>query len=477
MKLPLLLLPGWLLAAPALAQTAATFASVATYNTSSASAPFGLAVADVNGDGRPDVLTANYVTNTVGVLLGTGTGTFGAIATYSAGPGSSPLSIAVADVNGDGKSDLVTANSGSSTAGVLLGTGTGSFGAVTTYSAGGTPDGIAVADVNGDGKPDLLVANSSSNSTGVLLGTGTGTFGAAATYSVGANSQPSDIYVADVNGDGKLDVLTANYGNNMVGVLLGTGTGTFGAVATYSVGSGGIPYDIVVADVNGDGKPDLITANYGSDAAGVLLGTGTGTFGAATTYTMGTSSQPGGVAVADLNGDGRPDLVTANSGTNTAGVRLGTGAGSFGPPATYSTGVGSSPSGIEVADVNGDNRPDILVTNAATNTVGLLLNTTALPTLAALPGAGSTLYPNPTHTTATLTATGLPAAAAQLTAVLLNPLGQEVRRLTIPVALGAATGSVPTAGLAAGLYLLRLDALDVQGAALGALPTQRLSVE
>ena len=480
MKLSLLLLPGWLLAGSALAQTAATFAPVATYSTGLTSFPIGLAVADVNGDGKPDVLTANTNGSTAGVLLGTGTGTFGAVTAYSTGPGSAPISIAVADVNGDGKPDLLTANSNSNTVGVLLGTGTGTFGAVATYStgAGSMPDGIAVADVNGDSKLDVLTANYGTNTVGVLLGTGTGSFPTLATYSTGPGSLPGDIYVADVNGDSRLDVLTPNYGSNSAAVLLGTGTGSFGAVTTYSTGPNGLPVDLVVADVNRDGKLDLLTANSNSDTAGVLLGTGTGTFGAVTTYSTGTGGTPDGIAVADVNGDNRPDLLTANIGTNTVGVLLGTGTGSFGVVTTYSTGAGSGPIGIEVADVNGDGRRDIIVVNSNTNTVGVLLNTTGvLPTLTALPGAAANLHPNPTRTSATLTATGLPAAATQVVVVLLNPLGQEVRRLSVPATAGVATGAVPTAGLASGLYLLRLDAVDAQGAALGALATQRLSVE
>ena len=477
MKLSLLLLPGWLLAAPALAQTAATFAPVATYSTGTNSQPSGLAVADVNSDGKPDVLAANSLSGEVRVLLGTSTGAFSLGAAYST---NQPMSVVAADVNSDGKLDLVTASVSAGALLVRLGGGTGTFGNffIYTIGSGTNPVALAVADVNNDGRPDVLTANSGTNTAGVLLGTGQGNFGNAVFYSTGTGSQPQGIAVADVNGDGKLDMLTTNSGTNTVGVLLGTGTGSFGAVTTYGTGSS--PHGMAVADANGDGKLDLFTANTNSDNVGVLLGTGIGSFGPVTTYATGVAlGLPYGIAAADVNRDGKLDLLTTNSSSSgsSVSVLLGTGTGTFGTSTTYSTSATSQPTAIAVADVNGDLRPDIITANSNTSTIGVLLNTTLLPTRAALPGARATLAPNPARSSTTLTATGLPAAATQVVVVLLNPLGQEVRRLTVPATAGAAMGTVPTAGLAAGLYLLRLDALDVQGALLGGLPVQRLSVE
>jgi uncharacterized protein (DUF2141 family) len=391
------------------AQTpAATFGTVTTYGTGANSGPRSIAVADVNGDGKLDLLTANFNTNTAGVLLGTGTGTFGTATTYSTGADSNFYNIAVADVNGDGKLDLLTANYSSNTAGVLLGTGKGTFGTATIFSTGADsqPHSIAVADVNGDGKLDLLTANYNNSTAGVLLGTGTGTFGTVTTFSTGANSGPHSIAVADVNGDGKLDLLTANYDTNTTGVLLGTGMGTFGTVTTFSTGANSSPFSIAVADVNGDGKLDLLTANFNTNTAGVLLGTGTGTFGTATTYSTGADSNFYNIAVADVNGDGKLDLLTANYSSNTAGVLLGTGTGTFGTVTTYSTGDNSYPSNIAVADVNGDGKPDLLTANFNTNEVGVLLGTVLVaPTLTSLsPTSG------PVGSSITLTGTDLSGA-------------------------------------------------------------------
>jgi len=291
-----------------------------------------VAVADVNGDGKLDLLVANNCASgnscptdgAVGVLLGIGDGTFQTAAAYGSG-GAIATSVAVADVNGDGKLDLVVGNAcGSincpspSKVGVLLGNGDGTFQAAVSYDPGGSgAASVKMADVNGDGKPDLLVANPNSRSLGVLLGNGDGTFQAAVSYDPGglANS----VAVADVNGDGKLDLVVANVcasnsncppSNGVAGVLLGNGDGTFQVAVGYD--SGGIfANSIAVADVNGDGKPDLLLANFVSNTIGVLLGNGDGTFEQAVTY-----NSPGdmteSVTVADLNGDGNPDILVAS---------------------------------------------------------------------------------------------------------------------------------------------------------------------
>ena len=447
LQLPLLLATS----STALAQQAATFGAVTTYGTGGSRAS-GLAVADVNGDGKPDLLTLSTISNTVSVLLGTGTGSFGAVTTFSTGVNSRPLSLVVADVNGDGKADVLTANSYTDAVGVLLGTGTGSFGAVIMFSTGvfTQPYDLAVADVNGDGKADVLTANWGTNSAGVLLGTGTGSFGTATIYSTGANSLPYNIAVADVNGDGKPDLLTANSTSSTAGVLLGTGTGSFGAVTAFGTGTNSYPHGIAVADVNGDRKLDLLTANTNS-TAGVLLGTGTGSFGAATTFSTGSSSQSNDIAVADVNGDGQPDLLTANFNTNSAGVLLGTGTGSFGAVTQFSMGGSSLPSGIVAADVNGDGKPDLLTANSGSSSAAVLLNTTPTLTLGTLsPGSSAsadlTFCPNPaSHGAATLTGAN-PGQAV----LVLDVLGQVSATVTADV-----TGKAALGGLAPGLYLVR----------------------
>src|ERR1700683_3354302 len=273
------------------------FQPAVTYNSGGFLAA-SVAAADVNGDGKPDIVVANncssytfpnYDCNTgaqgiIGVLLGNGDGTFQPVVTYSPG-GYGTSSIAIADVNGDGKPDLIITNQsgpsdGDGSVGVLLGNGNGTFQPVVTYDSGGQgASSVAVADVNGDGRPDLLVANSGS-SVGVLLANSSGTFQPAVAYDSGGQYTRS-IAVADVNGDGNLDVAVASYagefnGDGVVGVLLGNGNGTFQPVVTYDSGGYGTN-GMAAADVNGDGKTDILTANQGAiddtgdGLAGVLL--------------------------------------------------------------------------------------------------------------------------------------------------------------------------------------------------------------
>ena len=387
------------------------FSPVVIYDSGGAS-PLSIAVGDVNGDGRPDIVVANTNSNTVGVLLGNGNGTFQAAATYGSG-GLYVLSVAVADVNGDGKPDVVVGNACASnncigaTVGVLLGNGDGTFQRVVTYdSGGGYAESIAVADVNGDGKPDLLVANYSSQ-LGVLLGNGDGTFQSPATYSSGGHAQ--SVVVADVNGDGKPDVVVANgVDSRQVGVLLGNGDGTFQPVVLYDSG-GANPSSAAVADVNGDGKPDLLVVNRYSFNIGVLVGNGDGTFRRAVTYNSG-GDYPASVAVADVNGDGKPDMVVANN-SFTVGILLGNGNGSFKPVVVYASG-GYSAESVAIADVNGDGKPDVLVANACSGgvcegdgVVGVLLNKPTTNT-ALTSSLNPSIYGQKVTWTATVTSSG-----------------------------------------------------------------------
>src|SRR5208282_1527288 len=293
--------------------------------------------------------------------------------------------VAVADVNGDGKPDVVVSN-GNGTVGVLLGNGDGTFQPAVTFNPGlQSQAGIALADLNGDGKPDLLVANASG--VAVLLGNGDGTFQPAVTYGSGGSS-PWSVAVADVNRDGKPDLIVANYSSSTVGVLLGNGDGTFQAAVTYSSGGGFRAPSIAVADLNGDGKPDLAVANDcgGCDGSvAVLLGNGDGTFRPAVLYDSGGDLTWGG-AIADVNGDGKPDLIvlnTFNYYTANISVLLGNGDGTFQPALTYGSGAMWVYS-IVVADVNGDGEPDLVVGNETLSggdgSVGVLLHTTPTTT-------------------------------------------------------------------------------------------------
>src|SRR5439155_755404 len=242
--------------------------------------PHWMAASDFNGDGRPDLATANSDSNNVSVLLGNGDGTFQAAPTLVAG--SRPESVAVGDINRDGVPDLAVANSGSSDVSVLLGNGDGTFQAPRTFDAGRAPISVSVADLNGDGRPDLAVANYGSvdstaqpGNVAVLLGNGDGGFQSAVFFVTGG-THPHAVAVSVVDGDGIPDLLVSNSGSYTVAVLRGIGNGTFQEARTFFAGSG--PASIAVRDFNGDGRPDLAVSNEFSHNVALLLGIGDGTF-------------------------------------------------------------------------------------------------------------------------------------------------------------------------------------------------------
>jgi Bacterial Ig domain/FG-GAP-like repeat/Matrixin/FG-GAP repeat/PKD domain len=347
-----------------------------------------VAVADVNGDGKPDLVTTNpnapYTQSGVGILLGNGDGTFLQIPLQnSLNPEVS--SLAVADLNGDGKPDIVTANGiYSTTVSVFLGKGDGTFQDPQTFGAGRYPYSVAVADVNGDGKPDIIDDSVQGGGVGVLLGNGDGTFQRTSNYN---GPTGSDLLVKDLNGDGKPDLVVAN---GSITVLLGNGDGTFPAQPPLGGNVGAV--SLAIGDVNGDGKPDIVSGNFPGRAnvpgtVSVLIGNGGGTFQSPQTFAGGDSELgPQSVAVADVNGDGKSDILVTYRTTNSINVLLGNGDGTFQSPITLATDL--NPTSIAAADVNGDGKPDVITTdnNGGPNfsgSVSVLLNAAPVYTFVA----------------------------------------------------------------------------------------------
>ena len=340
--------------------------------------PISVAIGDLNGDGRLDVVTANFSGGAVSVLLGNASGTLNAAVLVAITTGSQPYAVAIGDLNGDGKPDLAVANYGSNSVSVLLGKGDGTFAeAPSPLAVGANPVSVAIGDVNGDGKPDLVTANTGSgNTVSVLIANGSGAFQAAVNYPVGAS--PRAALLGDVNNDGKPDLLVANRGSDTVSVLLGVGDGTFRSALSQAAGP--TPHAIAVGDLNGDTKLDLVIANYSDNSVRVLLGKGDGTFTAAgLPIPVGTS--PDAVAIGDLNGDSKLDLIVANYDDFSVTILLGNGDGTFAAAPNSPVTVGEQPRSVAIGDLNGDGAPDLVVANygGSSKNVTVLRNTTAPP--------------------------------------------------------------------------------------------------
>ena len=356
-----------------------TFAPAVDYAV--VASPISVAVGDFNGDGKLDIVAACGSSDAqVSVLLGNGDGTFKPFVSTTAGPGGN--SIAVADFNGDGKLDVAISDNLELTEGVdiLLGNGDGTFKAPVTYATANDPRMVVIADFNGDGKLDLATINSSSETVSVLLGTGTGTFGAHTDF---ATKQQGCVSVAagDLRNNGKIDVVAGCQTLGQVVVLLGSGTGNLAAAKDYAVPDG---VDIVaLGDFNGDGKLDVAVTSgeEGEGVVSVLTGTGTGKLKAALGF--GTNFGPTALGVADFNGDGKLDVVTADSISpfdltfGEISVLLSNGKSLLGGRTDYSVATGNETgaySGIAAADLNGDGHTDIVAVGRATKNVRIYWN-------------------------------------------------------------------------------------------------------
>ena len=245
------------------------------------------------------------------------------------------------------------------------------FATATNFTIGTRPYSVTVGDFNGDGKLDLATANIDSGNVSVLLGDGTGGFDSNTNFTVGAT--PRSVTVGDFNGDGKLDLVSANFfgssngygellGKGTVSVLLGNGTGGFATATNFTVGTSRIP-SVTVGDFNSDGKLDLAAANGNSGNVSVLLGDGTGGFDSNTNFTVGAT--PRSVTVGDFNGDGKLDLATANNSSNNVSVLLGNGTGGFATATNFT--VGSGLFSVTVGDFNRDGKLDLAAANSFAN--------------------------------------------------------------------------------------------------------------
>lgn len=351
----------------------ASFSAPTSFATSSG--PRDIILKDFNGDGELDFATADAGGNTISIALGVGDGTFGAATSFNVG--TSPYALSTGDYDKDGNLDIVTADSGGNSFSIVLGNGDGSFSSATSFSVQNNPQGIAVGDLDQDGSLDIIVANQGSGTLTYAIGDGSGDFGNFDS-STSPGGTPTDLLLADFDGDNVLDYAVVNGGAQITtGIGVGLGNPGFGSPTVHTVsGTGGATADgIAAADVNNDGNIDLISGSS-EGAVGILLGNGDGTFLAASTFA--TGGTPTAVAVTDFDGDGKLDIVTANSAQGTISVLSGNNDGTFTLTATQS--AGTTPLAVAIGDLNLDGAPDINVANNSTNKVSVITtdNSTSL---------------------------------------------------------------------------------------------------
>ncbi|CAF1053779.1 unnamed protein product [Adineta steineri] len=352
-----------------------TFRKQISYDTGIDSTPWSVSTGDFNNDGWADFIIVYSGSDSLGVYLGVGNGTFLSPTIYFTGSNWYPWSVSVADFNKDNHLDIVVSYYWYSSIGIFLGLGNGTFSNQTTYSTGtySGPNLMATGDLNNDSRVDIVVANAFYNYICIFYGNGDGTFSNMITYSTGYNSRPLSVAIADFDNNSLLDIVVANYGSSNICIFIGYGNSTFSEPVFYSTGQRSLPEWVSIGDFNNDARLDIVVANFGTDNVGVFFGNNNGTFSQQMLFSTGTDSTPSSLAIGDFNNDNQLDIGLASFGNNNFGILLGCFNGTFFSQLTYSTGDESQPNSIATVDFNNDGLLDIVVPNSATDSVDIFL--------------------------------------------------------------------------------------------------------
>ena len=287
--------------------------------------------------------------------------------------GSKPQSVDVGDFNNDARMDIIVANSLSNDISILLGYGNGSFATQIRHSTGSQSWSLAIGYFNNDTELDVVVVNNAEEYVSILFGCPNEVFVHHVTLSNRIGSQPRSFVIGDFNNDNSMDIGIANSGSHTIGILLGYGNLSFASEKLYSTGSYSSPYAVAMGDFNNDAQLDIVTANYGRDNIGIFLGYGNGSFSNQTTYL--TGSYPYFVAVHDFDNDCKLDVIVANYGSSNLIVFIGYHHGTFAKMISIQLEYRSGPFSVVVGDFNNDRKADVAVVNDGTDNVQLFLQT------------------------------------------------------------------------------------------------------
>ncbi|MGL2964936.1 beta strand repeat-containing protein, partial [Flavobacterium sp. RSB2_4_14] len=425
------------------------------------SSPKSVSIGDVDGDGKPEIVVADNGSNTVSILLNISSTSATSFATKFDLPfiGFNLSSVCLGDINGDGKLDLAVTNGDSyygygvsifintSTIGIV------SFSAIGKWPTASFPSDVSIGDINGDGKPDLAVVSGLNSIISLLRNTSTvGGVSFATKVDFATGSGPNSVSIGDIDGNGKPDLATANSSGSTVSVLRNTSTLSTVSFATkVDFTTGTNPTSVSLGDIDGDGKPDLALTNVSSNTVSVLRNTSvSGTVSFAVKVDFATGSLPTSVTIGDIDGDGKPDLAVTNQGINTISVMRNTsisGTASFAANVGYTT--GSTPNSVSIGDIDGDGKPDLAVTNAGNNTVSIIGQVPPVTVTTFSPASGAI------GSSVTITGTGFDPTSAQnivyFGATKATVTAATATSLTVMVPLGATYQNISITNLAVNL--------------------------